>query len=287
MSSSDGLAATPSLAPWLRINRVLRVMLHTRWSAEAWLVLMLGFGGCVSSVHFPSVYSASPVTLDGSLYRPQGPGPFPAMVLLHTCSGVQQLELQWAAWVRARGYVALVVDSFTPRGMRNCGGGAPWANGEDAFGALTYLRSLPFVDGKRIGVMGWSYGATAALRAATTSAVVESEPRAGGFRVSVAFYPSCNAFGSDTNIPVLMLLGGNDDWMPPAQCVAAAEALVKRGGSTVEWTVYPGATHAFANSELRAGVMYLGHYLKYDADATADAEKRVEAFLATHLRGTR
>jgi len=22
--------------PWLRINRVLRVMLHTRWSAEAW-----------------------------------------------------------------------------------------------------------------------------------------------------------------------------------------------------------------------------------------------------------
>ena len=22
--------------PWLRINRVLRAMLHTRWSAEAW-----------------------------------------------------------------------------------------------------------------------------------------------------------------------------------------------------------------------------------------------------------
>jgi hypothetical protein len=58
------------------------------------LALTLGFGGCVSSVHFPSVYSASSVTLDGSLYRPQGPGPFPAMVLLHTCSGVQRLELQ-------------------------------------------------------------------------------------------------------------------------------------------------------------------------------------------------
>jgi hypothetical protein len=22
--------------PWLRINRALRVMLHTRWSADAW-----------------------------------------------------------------------------------------------------------------------------------------------------------------------------------------------------------------------------------------------------------
>jgi dienelactone hydrolase len=189
--------------------------------------------------------------------------------------------------------------------MRNCGG--VWGNGEDAFGALTYLRSLPFVDGKRIGVMGWSYGATAALRVATTSAVVESEPRDGGFRVSVAFYPRCDAFGYDTNIPVLMLLGGNDDWTPPAQCVAAAEALIKRGGSTVEWTVYPGATHNFDNSELRAGnrcehgsdrscrdheriranAWHLGHSLEYDANATADAEKRVGAFLATHLRGTR
>jgi hypothetical protein len=29
--------------PWLRINRVLRVMLHTRWSAEAWSVVMVEF----------------------------------------------------------------------------------------------------------------------------------------------------------------------------------------------------------------------------------------------------
>jgi hypothetical protein len=29
--------------PWLRINRVLRVMLHTRWSAEAWCVVGKAF----------------------------------------------------------------------------------------------------------------------------------------------------------------------------------------------------------------------------------------------------
>ena len=29
--------------PGLRINRVLRVMLHTRWSAEAWLVVRVEF----------------------------------------------------------------------------------------------------------------------------------------------------------------------------------------------------------------------------------------------------
>jgi hypothetical protein len=29
--------------PWLRINRVLRVMLHTRWSAEAWAQVRIEF----------------------------------------------------------------------------------------------------------------------------------------------------------------------------------------------------------------------------------------------------
>ena len=29
--------------PWLRINRVLRLMLHTRWSEEAWLVARVEF----------------------------------------------------------------------------------------------------------------------------------------------------------------------------------------------------------------------------------------------------
>jgi hypothetical protein len=29
--------------PWLRIHRVLRVMLHTRWSAEAWSLVRIEF----------------------------------------------------------------------------------------------------------------------------------------------------------------------------------------------------------------------------------------------------
>jgi len=29
--------------PWLRINRVLRLMLHTRWSAEAWSTVRIEF----------------------------------------------------------------------------------------------------------------------------------------------------------------------------------------------------------------------------------------------------
>ncbi len=34
--------------PWLRINRVLRVMLHTRWSAEAWAEVRVEFRRAVA-----------------------------------------------------------------------------------------------------------------------------------------------------------------------------------------------------------------------------------------------
>ena len=62
---------------------------------------------------------------------------------------------EWARWLTSEGYVALVLDSFTPRGVTNvCGTGRGPTTLDadaDAFGALRYLRSLPFVDGERVG----------------------------------------------------------------------------------------------------------------------------------------
>jgi hypothetical protein len=41
---SDRRKPTPASGrPWLRINRVLRVMLHTRWSAEVWAEVRVEF----------------------------------------------------------------------------------------------------------------------------------------------------------------------------------------------------------------------------------------------------
>jgi hypothetical protein len=41
-----GVSPPPDAAvanPWLRINRALRVMLHTRWSAAAWAEVRVEF----------------------------------------------------------------------------------------------------------------------------------------------------------------------------------------------------------------------------------------------------
>jgi hypothetical protein len=48
-TSGDGVSWEEALwHPWLRINRVLRVMLHTRWSAEAWSAVRLEFRKAVA-----------------------------------------------------------------------------------------------------------------------------------------------------------------------------------------------------------------------------------------------
>jgi dienelactone hydrolase len=210
------------------------------------------------------------------------------MVVLHHCGGRSKDILAWAAWLRDEGYVALAVDSFSPRGTRNvC---ATLANptttefAQDAAGALAYLRSQPFVDPKRVGVIGWSYGAGAALITARAAYDWMFDSGSGGFRAAIAFYPGCGLIGADTNIPLLLLLGAADDWTPPGHCVAVAQQIQERK-QPIEWMVYPGATHALDQSEYGyAARQYLGHTMQYNAQAAGDAQRRVRAFLREQLR---
>jgi hypothetical protein len=55
---------------------------------------------------FPDL--ASTLQLRGSLYRPDGPGPFPAVVALHGCGGIRPRLHQWAATLHQWGYVVLL-----------------------------------------------------------------------------------------------------------------------------------------------------------------------------------
>jgi poly(3-hydroxybutyrate) depolymerase len=55
--------------------------------------------------------------LRGLLFRPKGEGPFPAVVLLHGCRGIQPYQRDWAGKLAEWGYVALLVDSFGPRNV--------------------------------------------------------------------------------------------------------------------------------------------------------------------------
>jgi dienelactone hydrolase len=73
-----------------------------------------------SEVRFPSAKleaSDPDTTISGQLYKPDGAGPYPAVVLLHTCGGLSQhMTHDWPQFLVGLGYVVLSVDTLSPRG---------------------------------------------------------------------------------------------------------------------------------------------------------------------------
>jgi dienelactone hydrolase len=223
---------------------------------HALAVLLLGWVGAAwgggEAVNIPGLG----VSLDGRLYVPDGKGRFPAIVMLHGCSGLWDKSGEptasfrfWAEHFRARGYVTLLLDSFGPRGETEICTQMTRKVSEvtdrprDAHAALRWLASRSDVDRARIHVMGWSNGAMAALHALRPDAPGH-EPEGPRFRSGIAFYPGCAAFAKTGFRPVAPLLiqsGGADDWTPARNC----ELLAKRTPGWVEIDVYPGALHGF------------------------------------------
>ena len=99
----------------------------------------------------------------------KGDGPFPAIVKLPFSGGLNKYATPWAERLTSRGYCTLLVDSFTPRGVKSIAGRPrlvlPWACAQDAYDAKSYLVGLPFVDRNRIAAMGWSHGGMSIFQA--------------------------------------------------------------------------------------------------------------------------
>jgi dienelactone hydrolase len=271
-------------------------------------VLAILLAGCASAdrVRFPTATPGDPLAITATEHRPGGPGPFPAVVLFHGCHGVLPTTREWAEWFRVRGYVALVVDSWRPRGFReNCTPTSPdppnTARLDDAVGALAYLHSRAHVDRRRVGAIGWSNGGVysmavvngPSLERARARGVVMPEP---GYRASVAFYPGgCVSLVSELVVrPVLVLMGDRDDWTIPGPCVQMVENMRARGAEA-SIVLYRGAYHYFDDARRPNTVLpgvenrnrpgwCCGATVGYHPAAAADARRRVEEFFGYHLR---
>lgn len=279
-------------------------MLRTAGAALA--ASLLAAGCATSAVRFPNATPSAARVVPGWLTRPAGPGPFPAVILLHGCHGVSASTHEWARWLRDLGYVALIVDSWAARGMREgCSPQSPdlpnTERFDDAVGALRFLHTRPEVDRERVGVIGWSNGGVFAMalvngpshERARRRGVTLPEP---GVRAAVAVYPGgCFSLVAERAVrPLLLLMGDADDWTPPRRCVEMVEAMRGRGAD-VSIVLYPGAVHYFdvegqartylpdvVNREKPGGCC--GATVGYDRRAAADARRRVAEFFGYHLR---
>jgi dienelactone hydrolase len=257
----------------------------------------------LSALHQPG----AAVQLSGYLYRPDGPGPFPAVVMLHGCSGLMTRSGKirsnarfWAEHLRDHGYVALLVDSFTSRDIDEvCTGRHSLSvvhdRADDARGALQFVRQRTDVQADRVGLIGWSNGAGAVL-----SVMFEKGEPQRDFRAAIAFYPSClRTYPGGLNYrpyaPLLVLIGAKDDWTPAAPCVQWTERA-QTLGAPMHLKVYPNAYHGFdapnnpvhvrpevRNRNKPGGCC--GATIGTEPTARADAIREVTQFFASELGG--
>ena len=230
-------------------------------------------------------FSSEMVTIKGSgqdiviarLTKPDGKGPFPAMILLHGSLGFDKHYDSWAERLAKWGYVALLLDSFGPRGQSQLSD-PPSTRAQDICYAKSYLNDLPFVDPRRIGVIGWSQRGSSALAALCTRfpSLQEEYP----FRAVVTFYPYCFRALADLDFPLLILIGELDDRSPVSICMDRMPR--KRTVNEVTLKVYPRAYHGFDVEGIDTS--YLDRRFRYNQAAAADSIIQVKTFLAKHLK---
>ena len=211
------------------------------------------------------------------LVVPDGPGPYPAVLVLHTSNGFSPGDVRFAEALAEQGYVSLIpkfMEAYriTPQGRAatfTTYGDQIYA---DFIGAVAMLRQSDNVKGRKVGAVGFSNGGYFAAWLAMTAKV----------DAAVSYYGAYSAAGADRGLsrfqsvaraggsPLLMFHGGNDSTVP----IATAEhlsAILAAARTPFEFQRYGSAGHAFERSG-------------DDPAAAQDAWQRTLAFFRMHLQ---
>ena len=226
--------------------------------------------------------------INSYIAKPLGAGPFPAMVLIHHAPG-------WDEWYREttrkfahHGFVAISPNLYNRQGhgtpaevggrVREAGGISDDQALGDVEGAMKYLRSLPYVNGK-IGVFGTCSGGRLTFLTACRIKGFDAAVECWGGRVVASGQDLTSNqpvapidYSKDLSCPILGLFG-NEDQSPTPEQVNLHEDELKKNGKNYEFHRYDGAGHGFLYYDRAA----------YRQEQAVDAWEKVFAFLDKHL----
>jgi carboxymethylenebutenolidase len=224
-----------------------------------------------TNVSFPS----SRETVHGVLFQPKGAGPFPAIVAIHEWWGLNDWVKQQAQMFAEHGYVTLAVDLYRgqvatdPEMAHELMRALPQDRGVQYLqSAVSYLKTLPYVNPNRLGAVGWCMGGSFAMQLAV------AEPSLRAVAINYGGLETDPAQLKKIHAAILGNFGALDGGITP-QDVQSFAAAMQALGKPVDVKVYPDAGHAFQNPNNKAG---------YRAADTKDANQRMFSFFAHTLR---
>ncbi|MBM4298162.1 MAG: hypothetical protein FJ143_10520 [Deltaproteobacteria bacterium] len=189
-------------------------------------------------VRFPS----GKLTLHGFLYKPEGRGPFPAILYNHGSERKPGTKPELGKLFSTKGYVFFVphrrshgrsphdahIDALYDQGRESIVTLHEF-HLEDQLAALSYLKGLPYVDTGRIAVAGCSYGGIQTVLAAETNAQQKL-----GLRAAVNFAGAAQSWQGSfslrdrliravgrTTIPIMFVQAENDYELAPSRVLSA------------------------------------------------------------------
>ena len=219
-------------------------------------------------------------TFDAYIAVPQGPGPYPAVVLTHHRTGLDEFTRDRADRLAAAGYLTLAPDMF----HRSANSDDHDAKGKaltdagilaDIKAAVSYLEALPEADGDRLAILGYCMGARMAFMGAVTVPAFKAAVicYCGGMFTAKGDGPTAFERIKDIRCPVVGFFGREDTNPSPAQ-VAEIDAELSSHGIWHEFHIYDGAGHAFQAYERPE---------RYNEAAANHSWNRAFTFLAEHL----
>ena len=237
------------------------------------------------------------------VHRPEGAGPFPAIIQLHGCGGRKPFLSAYADIANRNGVAVLAIDSHAPRRISQMEAYATVCTGmqlpgheraADLFAAMAWLKQQSWVDQSRIAAAGWSHGGwtisdalSFQTRAEMTRATGIEDPAAEplhGLSALFLVYPylgplALHERGWRLSPRVTAILCGRDmlavgPW--PRRLLAHAKAR----GADVEIINFETATHAFDEPEAQfAALAYSeayvarAHETRRETDAFAQLQR--------------
>lgn len=196
-------------------------------------------------------YAHQGLVLRGELATPAGPGPHPAILVMHDAHGLGAVVRERAERLAQAGYVALATDMYGAGQLftKSEDAGAPFMELQETPGllrgrvlaGLEALKALPQVDAARIGAIGFCFGGQCVLELARSGADV---------RAVVSFHGLLKtrepAQPGAVKAKVLVLTGAKDPYAPLDDVGGFQDEMIAAGA---DWqlTTYGEAWHAFTD----------------------------------------